>query len=87
MYAYTHTHYMSTKDVNNVEAKLKLDCENVKPRFAPDSSQSPPKKKQLRMFFQRHGRKTERIPRRTCCYISRTEIPGRGRKVQGFCKT
>ena len=28
-----------------VEAKLKLDCENLNPHFAPDSSQSPPKKK------------------------------------------
>ena len=39
------TKYMSTEDVNNVEAKLKLDCENLNPHFAPDSSQSPPKKK------------------------------------------
>ena len=39
------TKYMSAEDVNNVEAKLKLDCENLNLHFAPDSSQSPPKKK------------------------------------------
>ena len=39
------TKYMSTEDVNNVESKLKLDCESLNPHFTPDSSQSPPKKK------------------------------------------